>query len=219
MVVSLKRWPALAVILMLVCTAGCSRAYYNTMERLGIPKRDILVDRVVKARDAQQEGQVQFESALEQFKSVVQVKESELEKVYKKLNREYEDSRAAADQIRERIEAIESVAKALFREWDAELDQYQNKSLRRESEAQLKLTRSKYEMLIVSMRNAESRMEPVLATMNDQVLYLKHNLNARAVQGLRDEVIKIDYDVTRLIAAMREAIAEADSFIAEMSKK
>ena len=32
---------------------GCSTVYYNTMEKLGFEKRDILVDRVENARDAQ----------------------------------------------------------------------------------------------------------------------------------------------------------------------
>jgi nitrogen fixation-related uncharacterized protein len=31
---------------------GCSKAYYGAMEKVGIHKRDILVDRVEGARDA-----------------------------------------------------------------------------------------------------------------------------------------------------------------------
>ena len=206
----------LACALSLVLLAGCSSTYYNTMEKFGVHKRDILVDRVEEARDAQQEGQEQFESALDQFKSVVQVEESELDAVYERLNSEYEGSRDAAESIRDHIDDVQSVAEALFSEWEDELDEYQDASLRRDSEAKLSVTRSKYKQLLASMRNAEERIEPVLGTMHDQVLYLKHNLNARAVQSLREEVIKIDYDVSRLLAAMREAIAEANSFISDM---
>jgi hypothetical protein len=52
--------------------------------------------------------------------------------------------------------------------------------------------------------------------MNDQVLYLKHNLNARAIQSMRQEVVKIDKDVDVLLAAMRTSIAEAEAFIKEI---
>jgi hypothetical protein len=50
---------------------GCSKAYYGAMEKVGIHKRDILVDRVEGARDAQSEAQEQFKSALEQFGTVI----------------------------------------------------------------------------------------------------------------------------------------------------
>ena len=35
------------------------------------------------------------------------------------------------------------------------------------------------------MRLAESRIEPVLKSFRDQVLFLKHNLNAKAIASLR----------------------------------
>ena len=39
----------IACLLILALLAGCSSAYYKTMEGLGIEKRDILVDRVEDA--------------------------------------------------------------------------------------------------------------------------------------------------------------------------
>ena len=56
-------------------------------------------------------------------------------------------------------------------------------------------------------------MEPVLAAMNDNVLYLKHNLNAQAVASLKTEFTQIDREIDALIAEMREAIATSDEFI------
>jgi hypothetical protein len=35
---------------------GCSSAYYAALEQVGIPKREVLVDRVGAARDAQQDA-------------------------------------------------------------------------------------------------------------------------------------------------------------------
>jgi len=208
-------WALLATGLSL---QGCSSAYYNTMEKFGVHKRDILVDRVKEARDSQKSGEKQFASALEQFKSVVAVDGGNLEKVYEKLNGEYEDSKGAADEIRERINSIESVADALFDEWEDELKQYSSKQLRNESRQKLKITKSKYQQLISTMRKTETRLDPVLTAMNDQVLYLKHNLNARAIQSLKQEVVKIDKDVDVLLAAIRKSVAEADAFIREMKE-
>jgi hypothetical protein len=67
-----------------------------------------------------------------------------------------------------------------------------------------------------AMQAAANRMDPVLGRFKDQVLFLKHNLNARAVAGLRQNVSEIQTDVERLIREMEASIAEADRFIKEM---
>src|SRR5690606_17581327 len=137
---------SLAIVL-----AACSSTYYSAMESLGVHKRDIMVDRVESARDAQQDGQKQFESALAQFKSVVAVKPSDLEKTYDKLNSEYLKSVSSAKKISDRIDSVENVADALFKEWQDELKRYTSKELRRDSEQKLKATRQKYQHLLKLM--------------------------------------------------------------------
>lgn len=209
----------LGLLFLAVVLTACSTAYYNTMEKFGVHKREILMDRVIEARDTQEDAQEQFKSALEQFKSVVKVDGGELEKVYQRLNSEYEKSDAAANEIRDQIAGIESVADALFDEWEDELKEYSDRSLRNDSEQKLKATRAKYSQLVKAMKQAEDRLTPVLSTMYDQVLYLKHNLNARAVRALQDEVIAIDRDVQVLLQAMSESIEQADVFIREMKEQ
>jgi len=49
--------------------------------------------------------------------------------------------------------------------------------------------------------------------LRDQVLFLKHNLNARAIASLQTELTRIQTDVSRLIRDMVIAMQEADSFI------
>jgi hypothetical protein len=61
----------LFAVALLTVLAGCESAYYDTMEQFGVHKRDILVDRIEDAQEAQEEGQEQFKDALEQFQAVV----------------------------------------------------------------------------------------------------------------------------------------------------
>ena len=110
--------------------AGCSSTYYKAMEGIGFEKRDILVDRVEDARDAQDDAAEQFASALDQFRSIVEVDGGKLEKVYDRLSREYQRSLARADEVSERIDSVEGVAEDLFEEWEEELEQYSSASLR-----------------------------------------------------------------------------------------
>jgi DNA repair exonuclease SbcCD ATPase subunit len=195
---------------------ACSSTYYSAMEKVGLEKRDILVDRVEDARDSQEEAQEQFASALEQFSALVKFDGGELEDIYERLSDEYESSVEAAEDVGERIDSIEKVAGDLFEEWRDELEEYSNASLRRDSERKLNETERQYDRLVSAMRRAESRMEPVLEALQDNVLYLKHNLNASAIGALQGELGSIRADVDRLIAEMNAAIAESDSFIATL---
>jgi hypothetical protein len=217
--VTIKRFCMVrSLLLLLTVTAltACQSAYYGTMERLGVPKREIMVSRITEAQEAQEEGQEQFKNALEQFRSVVNFDGGELQAVYDRLDAEFQDSEAAADRIRNRIRAVEDVADALFDEWEDELDLYSNDSLRRDSERQLQDTRLRYQRLLTAMHRAEQTIDPVLDNLRDNVLYLKHNLNARAIASIRGELDTINADVGRLIEAMEAAIAESDRFINEM---
>jgi len=203
----------LAVLLSL---SACETAYYSAMEKIGFPKREILIDRILEAQEAQEDGQEQFKDALEQFRSVANFDGGDLEKMYNRLNGEYEDSADSADEIKERIDSVENVAEDLFDEWEDEIKEYQSANLRRDSEAKLKSTRREYSQLVKSMRNAEATVHPVLKTLKDQVLYLKHNLNARAISSLKGELGSINSDVDRLVQAMEKSISESKSFIARM---
>jgi len=213
----MNRFRTLTLMLAVAVVAGCSTAYYETMETFGVEKRDILVDRVEDARDSQDDASEQFTSALEQFRATVNFDGGDLEKTYDRLNREYERSVDRADTVRERIDEVERVAEDLFEEWEAELEEYSSAQLRAESRSMLNDTRGRYTQLMAAMRRAEATMDPVLDSFQDQVLVLKHNLNARAIGALRGELASIEGATERLVAEMQQSIAEADAFIASMN--
>ena len=208
----------LHVLAAMFLLSGCSSTYYGAMEKVGIHKRDILVDRVADARDSQTEAQEQFQSALDQFNSVIMLKETDLKKAYDRLNKEYEACSEAADDVSARIEKVESVSNALFSEWQDELDLYENKELAAVSKKQLKSTRARYDEMIKHMHGAEKSMNPVLNIFRDNVLFLKHNLNAQAIGSLQDEFATLETEIDTLIARMSTAIASSNAFIAEMKK-
>ncbi len=211
-----KLLPLLSIVYFTLLLTGCSTAYYKTMESVGIHKRDILVDRVEEARDAQTESKEQFQSALEQFTSVLSFDGGDLEDKYNQLNKEYERSADRAKDVSERIESVEDVAQALFKEWKAEIEEYQSRQLRQSSEKKLQQTQAQYKKLISAMKKAESKIAPVLSALRDQVLFLKHNLNAKAIASLHSELGSIKSDVSRLIKEMEVSIKEADKFINKM---
>ncbi|OPZ81737.1 MAG: hypothetical protein BWY77_00506 [bacterium ADurb.Bin431] len=209
----------LVPILVLIGIAGCSTLYFAGMEKIGIQKREIMVDRVKAARDTQKEAKEQFVNALEQFKSVVAVQGGDLEKKYNQLSATLERSEAEAEAVRSRIKSVEEVSTALFAEWKKEIAQYNSETLRRSSQQKYDAAEEKYEQLMKAMKKAESRMEPALVPLRDQVLYLKHNLNAKAIAGLSDEVVTVETRVDKLVSDIEAAVAEADEFISQLQEE
>ena len=187
------------------------------MEKFGREKRDILAKRVSAGREDQEKAKEQFQTTLEAFQELTGFDGGELEKVYNKLNKELERSENRANQVRDRIDGIERVARDLFKEWDREIEKMSSADLRSKSRALRDDTEDRYKQLIDKMRQAESKMEPVLAAFRDQVLFLKHNLNARAIQSLGDTVLEIDGEVAELVQDIEASIEEADSFVASLS--
>ena len=206
----------LVVFAIAMVLAACSSMYYGAMEKVGIHKRDIMVDRVKSARDTQNAAKEQFQTALEQFKAVVKVQGGNLEREYNRLDAALKESESKATEVRDRISAVEDVSEALFSEWRVEIKQYNSDTLRQSSQRKYDQARKKYTELIAAMKKAEARLEPALIPLRDQVLFMKHNLNARAIAGLSSEVISVQANVDTLVRDMESAIAQADSFIAAL---
>lgn len=207
-----------AACALLLSLASCRSAYYGVMEQFGVHKRDILVDRVEEGRDAQKEAKEQFQSALQAFQTVTGFKGGELEKAYDRLNDEYESSKDKVEAVHSKIDSIEKVSQDLFAEWKKEIGEIHDAKLRSQSERTLADTQSRYATLIAAMKRAESKMEPVLVSFHDRVLFLKHNLNAQAIASLQGELSVIETDVGGLVREMEASIQEADKFIEGMGK-
>ena len=195
---------------------SCQSAYYAAWEKVGVEKRDILVDRVEDAKDSQEEAQQQFSSALDEFSQLISFDGGEFQDVYDQLNDQYEASEESAAMVTSRIDKVESVAEALFDEWQEELEKYTNATLKRDSQRKLKDTQRNYKSLVSAMRKAESKMAPVLSALRDNVLYLKHNLNASAIGALQGEFSGIKKEINQLVAEMNTAISESNKFISSI---
>jgi len=209
----------ISLLFLLVSLSACQSAYYSAMEKVGIHKRDIMLDRVESAQTAQEEAQEEFKSALEQLSTLISFDGGDLADQYKLISEQYESSKAAADEVTSKIESIENVSEALFDEWQDEIEQYTNTSLKRQSKAKLKTTERQYYALIKSMYKAKSKMDPVLTTLKDNTLYLKHNLNASAIGALQGEYQTLQKDVAILVHEMNKSISQSKKFIDMLQEK
>ncbi|WP_300455272.1 DUF2959 domain-containing protein [Desulfobacula sp.] len=193
--------------------SGCSTAYYKAMEKIGKEKRHILIDNVEDVQESQTKAQEEFTDALTRIKELYAFDGGELETFYDRIKDSYEACDSRADQIEGRINDVKQVAKDLFAEWEAEITQINDVKLKNSSKRSLRDAKIKYQKLETVMNTSTRGMVPVLAKLKDYVLYLKHNLNAKAVGSLSGEVVSIEKDVADLIKDMNASIKEAAQFI------
>ncbi|HOK77111.1 MAG TPA: DUF2959 family protein [Verrucomicrobiota bacterium] len=206
------------VIMSLVSLTACRSTMYSAYEKVGVYKRDLLKKRVAAARDEQQEAQQEFKDALTRLKEITGYDGGELEKAYRRLQSDYDDAAARVSAVHKRIKDVETVARDLFAEWEAENQQIETDSLRRMSRQQLTDTKQRYEDMLRLLKRTEASMDPVLRKLHDYVLALKHSLNAQAVAALSGESARIQADIARVIEDMNASIARADEFIRQMPK-
>ena len=206
-------WLSLSLLITLAAGTGCKTAYYATMEKFGVAKRDLLKKRVLAARDEQKEAGEQFKDALTKLQELYRFDGGKLEAAYRELEGEYKSSVSLADSVHKRVRDMETVANDLFREWEGEIAEITTVSLQAASRRQLIETRTRYDSMAAALRKAEQSMDPVLAQLKDHVLFLKHNLNAQAIALLKGEAASIQTEIGRLINDMNASIAKADEFI------
>jgi hypothetical protein len=207
-----------SLLLLTLAFAGCTSFYYKTMEKLGKEKRDILVSRVKDSKKDQQQAKEQIKTTMESFQELTAFQGGSLEKSYKKLNDEYERSQGQANKLHDRINSIDQVGNDLFSEWQKEINEMGNPKLKSRSSALLRDAKDRQAIYMKSMRKTESQMTPVLNSFRDQVLFLKHNLNSKAIGSLKSTSARIDTDVTTLMQSMDASIEEADKLISSLSE-
>lgn len=207
---------ALLSAAVLLSLTACNSVYYSAMEKIGFEKRDLLISAVKKARGEQKEAGEEFQDAMTQLKKLSGFNGGNLESAYDKFKAEYDDCEQQAAAVRSQIREVDTVARDLFREWEREARQYESAALAADSRRKLADTKARFDQLSRSLHAAESTMDPVLRQFRDQVLYLKHNLNAAAIGSLRGTADSIQGNIQRLLEQMNRSIAEADRFIQTM---
>lgn len=186
---------------------------YSAYESIGIEKRDLFKSQVKDVKENQDDSKEEFADALTQLKKVYGFDGGNLEREYNQLKDSYDDAKESATEVNQSVQKLETIAGDLFREWDKEIEQITSADLKARSRDQNQATRKKYNAYITQLKKSQSKMSPVLTRFNDQVLFLKHNLNAAAISGLKNESVRIEGDINRLIEDMNQSISQADELI------
>lgn len=198
--------------------SSCNLLYYAAMEKLGREKRDILVKRILTVKKDQQETEEQLKSTLDAFKEVTGFDGGNLEKTYNRLHDSLERCQDRAKGLHDHVNSVDDVAKRMFSEWKGEVKDMRNITLKRQSQTLLTNAQRQHSGYMRQMRATEAKIKPVLQAFNDQVVFLKHNLNARAISSLKKTSADLDVQANDLIREINESSSEADQYIKTLAQ-
>lgn len=206
----------LAVLAIVAPAAGCRSVKYDVYEFFGTEKRDMLKSALHGLVDDQNQAKEKFGSALDRVKALTGFRGGDLEDEYDRMKSASEAAAASARAIDSRITEIETVSADLFQEWQDEIGKMQTAALKADSQRKLADTKTRYGTMHRSMVLSRAKMDPALTLLNDQVLYLKHNLNAAAIGSLGESMREVEESIGVLQRSIEDSIREAQGFIDTM---
>ena len=213
----MRRVVSLSLIVFSVLLSGCHSTYYKAMSTLGKEKRDILVQRIKDAKKDQDQTKQKLQTTMESFQALTGFKGGSLEKSYKRLNSDYESAASQAGKLHDKIQSIDQVSNDLFKEWQGEINAMDNGKLKSQDSVMLRNAKTRQATYMRAMRRTEDQIAPVLKAFHDQVLFLKHNLNARAIGSLKNTSAGLQSDVAGLVQSIDASSQEADKLISSLA--
>jgi hypothetical protein len=210
------RFSVLMLSAVVLACSGCYQAYDTTLETFGKSKKDTLIDRIAAARDAQAQTKEQFALALDEFRAIAGYKGFLLEEKYKELKSQYDQCESQTHTVENQLTEVRRAAKSLFRQWEDEMETFSSSVARRSSEQKYKEMQTRYDAVINAMDRVCDKFYPALSAFKDQVLLLKHNINAQAQIASGGEQAVAEREISLLTQEIDRAMAQADSFIRQM---
>ena len=199
-------------LFLLMSFTSCSTIYYKSWEVLGKEKRDLLESNMGDLSEDQEDAREEFSSVLEKIQKKYYFDGGKLEDTYDKVSSDYEDLESEVNSVSDQIEKVEEIAEDLFDEWEDEADSFENASYRKRSLASLDKTKKSFKGVLVSARKSEEKMKRLLKKYRDQVLYIKHNLNAKAIGHLSGKLKNLENEMNALILELKSSIEKSKNF-------
>ena len=204
------------ILISMLSMNSCSSIYYGFWETFGQDKRDLLKSEIENSNEDQKDIKEEFTSTLERIKKEYDFDGGELERTYDYLSSRYEDAKKREKKLQNRIDKIEDIGADLFKEWKQEALEIKNPKYRRSSLAKLSRTKTQFAQLRSNLSKTEKMLEVVMGKFKDQVLFLKHNLNAKALGSLKVEFKEIEKGINQLIGNINSSQSTNNIFIERM---
>ena len=183
----------------------------------GHKRTDELIERIDETVKEMREGRKRVEKTLGAYHEMFSREEKRRRSAYKDLVKSLDKQEERSKKLRERFKQPEKTAGKYFKEWNNSLKVIKKGELRDRSAARIDETRRRYNELIRAGEEAQNGFCPVVEGLEDQVVYLGHDLNQTSVESLETDRAKINDEARGLMARIDSFAVAADAYVASLN--
>jgi hypothetical protein len=203
---------AIAGVMMFIAATGVARAQDE-----GVKQIEQLIKTAKSQVEAIGDAKTQLQKTMTAYNTVLAPDVKDRRDAYKSLQKEIANSEKKRADVATRSKEMNAEADRLFKSWDATAAAIQSPELRGRSQERLKRTQGRFAELRQTGQKAADMYAPIMKTLQDQVTYLGHDLNAGAANSLKADADKLNGQAKDLFAAIDKVTETASANIAKLS--
>jgi hypothetical protein len=182
----------------------------------GVKQVERLVGKANATVSAIGETKLQLTKTLEVYNSLLSDTATNRKDLYKKLQKEMENTEKKRAEIAARRDEMDVEAQTLFTSWADSARDISDPDLRKRTEERLSKTKASYGEIATAGARAAEMYAPVMKSLGDQVTYLGHDLNASAVASLKPNAAKLNTQADELARRIDDTMATANKTISTL---
>jgi ElaB/YqjD/DUF883 family membrane-anchored ribosome-binding protein len=163
------------------------------------------------------DAKLQLQKTMDAYNAVLAPDVKDRRDAYKKLQKEMSEADKKRAEVSARSTEMNAEADKLFKSWEGSTSAIQTPDLRARSEERLKRTQDRFKDLRETGKSAADLYSPMMKTLQDQVTYLGHDLNAAAATSLKPDADKLNAQAQELYAAIDKVTAAANANISKLN--
>jgi hypothetical protein len=164
-------------------------------------------------------AKLQLQKTMDAYNAVMAPEVKDRRDAYKQLQKEMANTDKRRADVSTRSTKMNAEADKLFKSWEESTARIQSPDLRKRSEDRLKKTQDRFAELRQTGQNASSQYESFMKTMQDQVVYLGHDLNPGAVASLKPDADKLNTRAQDLYAVIDKITTAANTNISKLNSE
>lgn len=179
----------------------------------GVKQVEQLIKKANATVSAIGEAKLQLSKTMEVYNSLLSETATDRKDLYKKLQKEMENTDKRRAEIATRKGEMDTEAQTLFKSWADSASAIGDPALRKRTDERLAQTKASYAEIAAAGTRAAEIYAPVMKSLSDQVTYLGHDLNASAVASLKPTAAKLNTEASELTRRVDETMATASKTI------
>ena len=179
-------------------------------------KMDDLIDRIEKTMKEMRESEQHLEKTLDAYHKTLAKEGGGRRSSYKDLVKRLEKHEERSKKRLERFKDMDERAEKYFKAWKKGLDEIKDSRLKQRGASRLSEARERYKSLRGAGHDAHEGFDPVFEGLQDQAVYLGHDLNAASTATLAEDKAKIAALAHGLSVKLESYSVAANGYIASL---